>query len=276
MKTRFIAQSVEPDGRKKRAPNVRPVFSNQGIRAKYHAVLVHHISRMRQDVLKRVLAAYEQFDAQQAQDETPLERLKRTFSNILGQWQEHFDKHAESLASQFVQQASGHATRSVRNSLRDLGFTVQFQATPAVKEAVNRALTENIGLIKSIPTECLDEVQELVEKSALAGRDLGTLTDEIKRRFDVADSRAALIARDQNNKVSASITRRRQQDLGISEGIWLHSGASRHPRPEHVAANGKRFNLEKGLYLDGHWTMPGEDINCGCTWRPILPGFNDG
>ncbi|HHN9167526.1 TPA: phage head morphogenesis protein, partial [Escherichia coli] len=48
----------------------------------------------------------------------------------------------------------------------------------------------------------------------------------------------------------------------------------KQPRPSHVKADGKEFDLDKGLYLDGEWVLPGEAINCRCTWSPVIPGID--
>ena len=43
------------------------------------------------------------------------------------------------------------------------------------------------------------------------------------------------------------------------------------PRPDHVAANGKRYKIAEGCLISGEHIQPGEDINCRCTSRPVLP-----
>lgn len=68
------------------------------------------------------------------------------------------------------------------------------------------------------------------------------------------------------------ITRTRQQGLGLTRATWLHSTAGKHPRPEHVAASGKPYDIAKGMFLEGRWTWPGVEINCRCVSVPIVPG----
>lgn len=250
--------------------------ANAGVRAAYHEVLLREIAAMRRDVTTTILREYRGNYPHLAQDASPLEGLHRAFGHLMDKWQSRFDAFAEIAAQGFVGQAASSATRGVSSAIKDLGFTVKFQRSHTVNLAIEGCLAENVNLIKSIPSGCLGEVVDLVETSAKSGRDIGALTKDIKSRFDVADSRAALIARDQNNKVTANVTRARQKELGIKQGRWRHSGFSTAPRPSHVAADGEIFDLDKGLYLDGKWVLPGEDINCGCTWTMIIPGYNDG
>lgn len=70
------------------------------------------------------------------------------------------------------------------------------------------------------------------------GRDLKTLTDELEKRYGITRRRAALIARDQNNKATSVMQSARQRSVGITEGIWRHSRAGKTWRPSHVKANG--------------------------------------
>ena len=134
---------------------------------------------------------------------------------------------------------------------------------------------ENVSLIKSIQSEYASEVEGLVMRSVAAGRDLKTLTDELEERYDITRRRAKLIANDQNNKATVQMARARQLSMGVTKARWMHTGGGKTPRQSHVHANGKVFDLAKGLYIDGKWTFPGEEINCGCVTAPIIPGVDD-
>ena len=52
--------------------------------------------------------------------------------------------------------------------------------TPAVRDAFNASLAENVGLIKSIPEKYLQQVEGVVMRSYSAGRDLETMVKELK------------------------------------------------------------------------------------------------
>lgn len=120
----------------------------------------------------------------------------------------------------------------------------------------------------------LSDVQEWSGMQSVGrGRDLKTLTDELEKRYGITRRRAALIARDQNNKATSVMQSARQRSVGITEGIWRHSRAGKTWRPSHVKANGKRFDLRKGMFLDGKWVLPGEEINCKCGWEAVIPGL---
>ena len=147
--------------------------------------------------------------------------------------------------------------------------------TPAMHNVVQASIAENVSLIKSIGSQHLAQVEGLVMRATLAGRAIGPLAKELQAQYGVTQRRAAFIASDQANKITASLTAARQQELGIRQGKWRHSGAGAHPRPEHVAASGKIFNLSKGMLLEGEWVLPGQAPRCRCSWSPIIPGLED-
>ncbi len=177
------------------------------------------------------------------------------------------------LSKSFASSVESYADKRLHAALQGKGLTVKFVRSEETRDALQAVINENIGLIKSIPEQCLSEVQGLVMRSVARGRDLGTLTQELEKRFRVTRKRAALIARDQNNKATSVMAAARQQQLGITKGVWKHSHAGKVPRPSHVAADGQEFDLKVGLYLDGEWVLPGEAINCRCTWQPVLPSL---
>src|SRR6201999_310961 len=137
---------------------------------------------------------------------------------------------------------------SLRSILDRGGFSVKFKMTREMRDVLQATVHANVSLIKTIPQEHLSKVEGLVMRSVQTGRDLKSLTDGIEKIGAVTRNRAALIARDQNNKATSALTRVRQIELGIGEAIWMHSHAGKEPRPTHIAMNGKRYNIEEGMW----------------------------
>jgi uncharacterized protein with gpF-like domain len=162
-------------------------------------------------------------------------------------------------------------------SLKNAGFAVPFKQTDAMRHGYAAVVAENVSLIKSIPTQYLGDVQKQVWKSVQSGHDLATLTKGLQDKYKITFDRAKLIARDQNAKAHAVIEAARRQELGITQAIWVHSGGGKEPRPSHVEAGAKGlvFDLSKGAYLDGEWVLPGQAINCRCTSKAIVAGWED-
>lgn len=256
---------------KRSAKSVNPVRPNAGVEAWYARQLNQLVNRMSNSISYWMLAAYRQ--SGMAGDALGPDAIASELRKRGAHWQSVFDKIAKTLAKSFVDRVRKHSDDRLRDEMRVAGFKVQFAPTREMRETLAATLQEQVGLIKSIPQKYLTDVQGLVMRSAMRGRDVGTLAQELKEQHGVTHRRANLIARDQNNKATATMTQARQTALGIEEGFWMHSHAGKTPRPLHVKANGKRFNIKKGMLIDGEYILPGEKINCRCTWRPIIPGF---
>jgi SPP1 gp7 family putative phage head morphogenesis protein len=272
---------VSPTGRE---IVLRAVRANAGVEAAYNAKLQKWIEMMHRSMIFFIQAQYRAnppptmaIDAgwESFRDGSPANAMRRAMHRMSRRWLKAFDKGAEDLAKYFVDKAAGATDIQLRDALKKAGFTVEFRTTAAVKNAMQASIGENVNLIKSIASEHLTQVETLVMQSMQRGRDLGTLTEELTKRYDITKRRASLIARDQANKATATINRERQNELGITEAIWMHSHAGREPRPSHVAANGKKFDINKGMYLDGEWLLPGQAINCRCTSKSVIPGLRD-
>ncbi|MGP2516382.1 phage head morphogenesis protein [Yersinia sp. 2545 StPb PI] len=207
-------------------------------------------------------------------DASPVKLLQSAIKKLSRRWQKRFDDMADKLAGRFADRSLRNSDVSLSSALSDIGVTVKFTMTNEMNNALQSVIGENVNLIKSIPEQYLTQVETMVMQSVGRGRDLGHLAEELQKRYGITKRRAATIARDQNNKATATMQSARQQALGITEGIWHHSHAGKTQRASHVKADGKRFELSKGMYLDGEWQLPGEAINCRCTWSAIIPGLD--
>jgi uncharacterized protein with gpF-like domain len=142
-----------------------------------------------------------------------------------------------------------------------------------MRDAMNATIEANVSLIKSIPSQYLTEVEGIVMRGFSSGRDLKTISDELQKRYGITARRAAFIAQDQNDKLTATVTQARRVELGLFDAEWQHSHAGKEPRPSHVKAGKekKRFDVRKGCYIDGEWILPGQKPRCRCSSRTILP-----
>ena len=161
--------------------------------------------------------------------------------------------------------------------------TVNFDAS-RVTDAVKADIRKNIMLLEGIDKNQFDRVYEAALRSISAGRDLAVLYNVLLELNinGMTKRRASEIALLLNNKATALMHRERQEALGIKQALWLYSGAPCEINPKrptgqdaaHRAANGKPFDVSKGMFLDGKWTWPGVKSGCRCVSKPIVPGFS--
>lgn len=261
----------------KQPKTVRAVHANRGVEAKYRKALQRLIAEMHGSVEYWLTAAYRKDPprmaalVEQAQDASPAQRIRKVLADLARKWTQRFEDYAPKLAEAYLQGSFKASDSAFRQALKEAGWAVDFKMTPAIRDAFQASLAENVGLIKSIPEKYLQQVEGTVMRSYSAGRDLASMVKELKQLYPAASHRAELIARDQSNKANAIVNRARQMELGITEAIWMHSHAGKTPRPDHVAANGKRYKIAEGCLISGEYIQPGEEINCRCTCRAVLP-----
>jgi len=271
-----VASSVKRQ--KAQGTVLRPVHPNQGIEAEYRRRLVAMIQEMDRSIAYWLKAAYRKNAPELAQDELPVETLRRAIRALTRRWTARFNDLSADLASYFAQSVSQRSDAALKAALKRGGFSVEWTMTRSQRDVVNSVVHENVSLIKSIAQQHLGKVEGAVMRSVATGRDLGTLTKELQEISGVTKRRAAFIATSQNNLATASLTAARQREIGVTEAVWVHSGGGKHPRKSHLKAGLDRqtYDPAKG-WLDpevGKYILPGQLPNCRCVSRAVVPGFN--
>lgn len=251
-----------------------PVRPSAAVRAAYQRKLDRLIDEMNRSLAYFLEQNYRRQRPRMALDASPARELRAAMRKLSRRWLARFNEAAPQLADYFATAASDRVDAELKRILRNAGFSVRFKMTKAQNDAIQATIGENVSLIKSIAERHLTNVEGIVMRSVQEGRDLGTVTKALTENYGVTKRRAATIARTQNNMATATVTRVRQQELGVRKAKWLHSAGGKHPRPEHVAFSGKTYDVDKGAFLEGTWTWPGREINCRCVSVPIIPGFD--
>lgn len=263
----------------KRPTVLRPIHPNAGIRASYRRKLLALVDEMIDSYLYWIAAAYTKHRPRMAMDEVPSRELEKAIDKLARRWNKRFDEASKELAKYFALKVESRSRKQLMAILKKGGFTVpMFKMSSAMRDVMSATVAENVGLIKSIPQQFHTQVHTLVMSSVTTGRDLAPLTRQLQKQFGVTRRRAELIARDQNNKATAALTRVRYVDMGITQAVWLHSGGGKTKRPTHVKNSGKKFNVAEGWYdpdpkVKRH-IQPGELINCRCVCKPVIKGFS--
>lgn len=189
-----------------------------------------------------------------------------------------------SLIGRLLKRFAKQKTESAfRQTLKDAGWAVEFDSS-AVTESVKADLRRNIRLIDDLDERHFEQVYKAAVRSVTAGRDFHALFKALTDIEGMTKGRAEQVARSLNNKATSLINRERQTALGITHAIWMYANAPCMVKPKaptdrdiqqdvaHSAANGKRYEISKGLFVDGKWTWPGVEDGCKCSSRAELPG----
>ncbi len=251
---------------------LRAIQPNIGVEVAYRKGLIKLLADMQADLLTGL--SPELTADTMAQDRSIPKFLQSFFRGWSSKWRKNLDAIAPDMIERFIRQSFGHTDRTMMNALKKAGFAIDFTMTQKVEEVTQAAIGENVSLINSWANGYFAGIEQDVWQAIRTGSDLKTLTDQLQTRYGMTRRQAEFTARDQNAKAKAAIEKTRRLELGITQAIWQHSHAGKKPRPSHVKANGKVFDIEKGMYLDGKWVQPAEEFNCRCTSRAIIAGFN--
>ena len=250
-----------------------PVRPNVSIGVAYRRRLLAMIEAMHRDVLDHVERGWRKTPPRMAMDVLPASAFRDMMDRLRNHWVDRFEEFGKAAGKRFAEGSMAQTDRAFAATLRDMGFTIQFKLTPVIRDVLSATIGEQVGLIRGIAERHMADAQGMVMRSITAGYDVGRLRNDLQTTFGMTKKRAALIARDQNSKAVASITRARQIEVGITRAIWLHSLGGKVPRPEHIAMNGKPYDIAKGAFLEGVWTWPGKEVNCRCVSKSIISGL---
>lgn len=158
--------------------------------------------------------------------------------------------------------------RKIVDSLRystNVDLNTQMHAGD-VRETIDDVLVRNVALIRNISDQARGRISDIVFRGLQSRTPAREVAKEIARATGMARDRALRIASDQTAKLSAALDRERQDQLGMSEFEWIHSGKL-HYRPEHKARDGKVFSWSSDV---GRNDPPGQKPFCGCKARGLL------
>jgi SPP1 gp7 family putative phage head morphogenesis protein len=196
---------------------------------------------------------------------------------LMRKFDDYFASIAKPTAEEMVSGANKASHSSVRMSLFELskGLTLDPKDafTPEIKELMSAAVTENVGLIKSIASRYLDQVQGAVMRSITTGNGLADLMPFLQKQYGIAKRRAEFISLDQTRKAYSALSVVRCRDAGIEQFEWLHSSSGQHPRKEHVEMSGHIFRVDSPPVIDrktGERGFPGQLPNCRCVMCPVV------
>ena len=264
---------------KKKPKTIPPLRPSAGLEAWYRKELRKNIRLMSNSVEYWLRAVYRRREDEiVAQDASPAWNIWDDLKKTMARWQKHFNELGEKLARRFVGRLSKAEKARFEQALKNAGWTVKFQNPRGVNDIIQSGIIQNVKLIKNIPEKYFMDVQNACAIAIQNGKDLDFLTKELHHYLGVTERRANMIARDQNNKITAALDREHAQHLGITDAVWVYTYGSKEPRHTHIEMDGQRFKLSEGLYDPNpkvaRKIQPAELVNCRCMYRMLLPEYD--
>lgn len=127
-------------------------------------------------------------------------------------------------------------------------------------DEISAYISQNVALLEDLSAETAMRVERTVWDAFIKQTPRSELASDLMDEMDIERNRAEFIARDQTTKLGNDMNRIRQEQAGIEQYIWRHSGKVNF-REEHKERDGEIFSWDDPPE-GGH---PGEEPNCGCT-----------
>lgn len=130
----------------------------------------------------------------------------------------------------------------------------------------------SVGLITKMLESDAERVKQVILKSLLDGRTVTEVRRLLYATSGFNKDRAYNVSLDQTNKITHGIRLANDEDLGVTQGIWIHVAGQYTSRITHKHMDGKRFDLKKGMYdpSTGKYIQPAELPYCRCVYRSVI------
>jgi SPP1 gp7 family putative phage head morphogenesis protein len=204
------------------------------------------------------------------------------------QWRADVSKTNHGLGDHFTASMFRYVKKQVRPAFDEMAHLVDASSskgmalvgiTPkaaGIADILARVRDENIRLVEDAMRDYADSVRDIFDDPDNLGRRVEDVSDELEKRGDVSESRAALIGRDQTLKLNASLNEARQTAVGIDRYTWSTSLDER-VRPYHSDLEGAAIDWDDPPVTDkkGNRNHAGMDFQCRCIAIPIIGEFEE-
>ncbi|MDE1905286.1 MAG: minor capsid protein [Rhodospirillales bacterium] len=222
-------------------------------------------ARALRQVAKHVGALVQAFEPGRQEDLPTLTDMLRRYSDALQDWAVRTAGRMLSTVDKRDQSTWAEHSREMALSMRE-----EIRNAPTGK-VLQRLLSEQVTLIKSLPIEAAERVHRLTLQGLEDGTRAKEIAREIGRTGEVTANRAMLIARTEVARTASLLTEARAEAVGSVGYVWRTSRDS-DVRQSHREMEGKFVRWDKPPALsDGTVTHAGRIYNCRCYPEPVLP-----
>lgn len=276
---------------KERAKALRALESNRGLAiaaGKRIRAIVNQFEKAYKKEALRIAAKYCKNEVQDAAISVVPSELEIALAKLAAKQSMGLGSNAKQVSRWYCRQLLRNISADQKRALKKAGistawlkqkWTVQIvrgqYVAPSVAAKIPEQVEANAALITKLCERSAQRVQNAIAEGISKGYNLSRLTEKINSLENMDEARAARVALDQSCKLNQFIQVENSKALGVKEGIWVHVPGQYESRASHMKMNGKKFDLEKGMYDPDveDYVQPGELPYCRCCFKAILPGF---
>jgi SPP1 gp7 family putative phage head morphogenesis protein len=257
--------------RRRRPP---PQLQPDAIRTAYFGALLQVVARARELVEKRLVprlpelvrqAGLARVDGTRLDETAPTSLdLNKLLDQVADEWfAELPNERLARLIEPYGRRTADFQLEQLAKEFKAVMGIDVFRSEPWLAPKIAAWTSENVALVKSIPTTFFDDLEKRLVRQLREGDRFEALAKTIQDRYGVAESSAKLVARDQVGKMYGELNRARQKNLGVTAFVWRTMRDNR-VREEHEELEGERFTWDKPP-AEG---IPGTPIACRCWGEP--------
>lgn len=253
---------------------IKPIRANAGIREQYYKTLMKNIRNMREDTQSQVINFFKAKPPALIEPDQKKSYSKEMAALLIFlaiKWEKIFKELSGQVPKDITKSVMQYTDRSISQKLKMISVPHNFKFTAKQRDVFNALVEENVSLIKSIPQKYFDDVKGSVMRAFSFGHDETELAKDLYAKYKITQRRANIIARDQIAKANAAFVRVRQEEMGVKYAYWRYTWRSKTPRPDHVRADGRRYEIKKGCLISGDYIQPAQLTNCKCVSEWELP-----
>lgn len=276
---------------KERAKALRALESNRGLAiaaGKRIRAIVNQFEKAYKKEALKIAAKYCKNEVQDAAISVVPSELEIALAKLAVKQSMGMGSNAKQVSRWYCRQLLRNISADQKRALKKAGistawlkqkWTVQIvrgqYVAPSVAAKIPEQVEANAALITKLCERSAQKVQNAIAEGISKGYNLSRLTEKINSLENMDEARAARVALDQSCKLNQFIQVENSKALGVKEGIWVHVPGQYESRASHMKMNGKKFDLEKGMYDPDvkDYIQPGELPYCRCCFKAILPGF---
>lgn len=276
---------------KERAKALRALESNRGLAiaaGKRIRAIVNQFEKAYKKEALKIAAKYCKNEVQDAAVSVVPSELEIALAALAAKQSMGMGSNAKQVSRWYCRQLLRNISADQKRALKKAGistawlkqkWTVQIvrgqYVAPSVAAKIPEQVEANAALITKLCERSAQKVQNAIAEGISKGYNLSRLTEKINSLENMDEARAARVALDQSCKLNQFIQVENSKALGVKEGIWVHVPGQYESRASHMKMNGKKFDLEKGMYDPDveDYIQPGELPYCRCCFKAILPGF---
>lgn len=185
------------------------------------------------------------------------DELEAILEDIRQQIDAEFDE-PETFARGVARDVSDWNGDQLQKTIRAAFNTEVAIPEPWIRDTFESFVVEQAKLIRSVPEQFISDVSGILQRGFRAGTPHEQLARDVRGRFDIPKHRAATLARTSVAQLNSTLTKLRNQEMGVTHYVW-RTALDDRVRPSHMAKEGERYAWNDPPKDTGH---PGMDFNC--------------